>query len=138
MDSQEHHDRIGTQLSSMFTTNTTEGTVGGGSFTYTVSDMRTIKNNWLDLAESYRESLTNADRMTKVEPPAEDMASTFHADAANRSGESYKNYLEHNRDYCLQQAQLFQDATDDYLGVERTNVTEINNSGGRPGPQAGV
>ncbi|MFC4852291.1 hypothetical protein [Actinophytocola glycyrrhizae] len=137
MDGQAHHDRINAQLSDMFGTGTTEGKVTGGSFTYTESELRTIKDNWLDLANSYRTSFRNAEFMTRVQPPAEDMASKLHAAAANRSGESYKDYLEHNRRYCLQQAQLFQDALDDYLGVEHNNVTDINNTG-QHGPQDGV
>lgn len=36
-----------------------------------------------------------------------------------------------------QQAQLFQDALNEYLGVEHTNVTDINKSGPQ-GPQPGV
>lgn len=138
MESQAYRDRIHSQLSDMFGKGTTEGTVTGGSFEYTEADMTKIRDNWLDLADSYRSSLTNANRMTKISPPAEDMASTFHANAANRSGESYLTYLKHNRDYCMRQAQLFQNALDDYLGVEHTNVTEINKQGGQLGPQPGV
>jgi hypothetical protein len=137
MDSQGHVDRINSQLSGMFGTGTTEGTVTGGSFTFTEADMRTIKDNWDNLANSYDSSLTNADYMTRIDPPAEDMASEFHAAAANRSGESYATYLEHNRDYCRQQAQLFQNALDDYLGVEHTNVADFNKTG-QQGPQNGV
>lgn len=136
MDSQAYQDRIQSQLSGMF--GTTEGTVTGGNFSFTEADMTKIRDNWLDLAESYRNSWSNAERMMKIAPPADDMASTFHANAANRSGEAYLNYLKHNRDYCLQQAQLFQDALDDYLGVERTNVTDFTDTGGQQGPQAGV
>jgi hypothetical protein len=137
MDSQGHLDRINSQLSGMFGTGATEGTVTGGSFSFAEADMVTIKDNWLDLARSYNDSLANATRMCSVEPPAEDMASEFHSHAANRSGESYQTYLEHNRDYCLQQAQLFQNALDDYLGVEHTNVTDFNKTG-QQGPQDGV
>jgi hypothetical protein len=137
MDSQAYQDRIHSQLSGMFSTGTTEGTVTGGSFAFTEADMIKIRDNWLDLAESYRESGRNAERMGRIEPPADDMASKFHANAANLSGESYKTYLEHNRIYCIQQAQLFQDALDDYLGVEHTNVTELTKTGDQ-GPVDGV
>jgi hypothetical protein len=136
MDSQAHRDSIDAQLSGMVG-GITQGTVTGGSFSYTESDMVTIRDNWHNLAESYRESMTNAETMVKVEPPAEDFASKFHANAANRSGESYKNYLKHNRDYCLQQAQLFQNTLDDYLGVEHANVTDIDKTAPQ-GPQPGV
>jgi len=136
MDSDAHRDSIDAQLSGMFG-GTTQGAVSGGSFAYTESDMSKIRDNWLDLARSYEKSLVNADRMSKVMPPADDLASKFHAGAANRSGESYRSYLEHNRDYCSQQAQLFQDTLADYLGVEHTNVTDINQSAPQ-GPQPGV
>ncbi len=138
MDSQAYQDRIHSQLSGMFGTGTTEGTITGGSFEYTEADMTRIRDNWLDLADSYQTSIYNADRMSKIKAPAEDMASEFHVKAANRSGEAYTNYLEHNRNYCLQQAQLFQNALDDYLGVEHTNIIDINKSGGQQGPQAGM
>lgn len=75
--------------------------------------------------------------MTRIQPPAEDFASKFHTAGANRSGESYLRYLEHNRDYCYDQAQLFQNALEDYLGIEHTNVTEMNKTAPQ-GPQPGV
>ncbi|GAB1513446.1 hypothetical protein [Actinophytocola sp. KF-1] len=135
MDSQGHQDRIRDQLS-MFGTGSTEGTVTGGSFAFSEADMVRIRDNWLDLAESYRTSMDNANRMARIKPPADDMASVFHANAANRSGESYQNYLEHNRAYCEQQAQLFHDALADYRGVEHTNVLEIERAS--DGPQHGA
>lgn len=137
MDSQAYQDRIHSQLSAMFGRGTTEGTVTGGRFAYTEADMTKIRDNWLDLAYSYQKSVDNAGTMARIDPPAEDMASEFHAVAANQSGESYRRYLEHNRDYCRQQAQLFQNALDDYLGVEHTNVEDINKAG-QEGPQDGV
>jgi hypothetical protein len=137
MDGQAHRDSINAQLAGMLTTHTTEGSVTGGSFTFAEPEMKTIIQNWLDLARSYSFSLSSAEKMSRIKPPAEDFASRFHADAANRSGESYLSYLEHNRDYCAQQAQLFQATLDDYLGVEHTNVTEMNKSAPQ-GPQAGV
>ncbi len=137
MDRQAYQDRIHSQLSGMFSSTTTEGTITGGSFAFTEADLIKIRDNWRELARSYRDSIANAERMAKVEPPAEDMASRFHAGAANRSGEAYRTYLEHNWQYCRNQAQLFQDALDDYLGVEHTNVTEIDKTG-QSGPQPGV
>jgi hypothetical protein len=59
------------------------------------------------------------------------------AAAANRSGAAYLAYLQHNFQYCSNQAQLFQNALDDYLGIEHTNVTDINKTG-PDGPQDGV
>jgi hypothetical protein len=134
---QAHRDNIETQLGGMFTTHTTEGTITGGTFTYDESDMRTIIKNWLDLARSYETSMVHSDRMARIEPPAEDFASRAHAATANRSGESYLQYLKHNHDYCEQQADLFQKALDDYLGIEQTNATKMYNTAPE-GPQAGV
>jgi len=129
-----HHDNINAQLSGFFTNQTPPAT---GSYAFDEADMRAIVKNWLDLADSYDKSVTNAVRMGRIKPPAEDFASLFHTKAANRSGESYREYVEHNRDYCVRQAQLFQDALDDYLGVEHTNVTEMHKTGPQ-GPQGGV
>jgi len=137
MDGQAHRDGINARLAGMLTTNTTEGSVTGGSFTFAEPEMKTMIQNWLDLADSYESSLSNAEKMSRIKPPAEDFASKFHAAAANRSGESYLGYLEHNRDYCVQQAQLFQHTLDDYLGVEHANVTEMNKTAPQ-GPQSGV
>lgn len=136
MDSQAYRDRINSQLSGMFSTGSTEGTITGGKFAFNEDDMVKIRDNWLDLADSYRTSMSNAKRMARIEPPAEDMASVFHTNAANNSGKSYHTYLENNRDYCEQQAQLFHDALADYRGVEHTNVLEID--GASEGPQHGA
>ena len=136
MDSRGYQDRIHAQLSGMFDTGATEGTITGGKFAFSEADLVRIRDNWLDLARSYRESLFNADRMARIKPPAEDMASKFHANAANASGEAYRQYLEHNRDYCMQQAQLFEDVLADYLGTEHTNVSDIDKA--PQGPQPGM
>lgn len=88
--------------------------------------MRSLITQWRDLADSYDESTTRARHMALVDPPGLDFASRAQAEAASSSGRSYSEYLQHNRDYCLQQAQLFQDALDDYLGVEHSNIVEIN------------
>ena len=137
MDGQAYQDRIRSQLSGMLSTGSTEGTVTGGSFAFNEDDMVKIRDNWLDLAESYRKSLRNADRMSRIDAPAEDMASKFHANAANRSGESYMAYLKHNRSYCEQQAQMIHDTLADYLGIERANIIEIDTAGDQ-GPVDGV
>jgi hypothetical protein len=130
-----HRDTINAELSGFFTSDTAPPT--DGSFAFNEADMRTIINNWLDLADSYDKSLAHAVIMTRIDPPAEDFASRFHAGAANRSGESYKSYLEHNRDYCKQQADLFQKTLDGYLGVEQTTVAEMNKTA-QAGSRTGI
>lgn len=105
---------------------------GEGSFAFDEDTLRTLVTSWLDLADSYQQSMRGAEQMTRVEGPGLDFASCSQAHAANESGRSYRAYLEHNRDYCLQQGQLFQNALDDYLGVEHTNVTEINRTSADP------
>jgi hypothetical protein len=134
---QTHRDNIEAQLGGMFTTHTTEGTITGGTFTYNESDMRTIINNWRDLSASYQKSMTNADIMARIEPPAEDFASRSHTAAANRSATSYRTYLEHNQHYCDEQADLFQRTLDEYLGIEHKTTTEMNQTAPE-GPQSGV
>jgi hypothetical protein len=135
--SEPHRDAIKAELSGMFASGTTEGAVTNGTFTFNEPEMKTIINNWLDLGRSYDESIRGSFRMTIVEGPGRDFASQMFATAANQSGDSYVAYLKNNRDYCLQQAQLFQDTLDSYLGVEHTNVTGINNSD-QQGPNPGV
>jgi hypothetical protein len=132
-----HRDNIQAQLGGFFDSHTTQGAVTGGSFAYSEADLGIIIKNWKDLADSYRRSMRNAEYMSRIEPPAEDFASKWHAVAANRSGESYQQYLEHNYNYCAQQAELSQIALDKYLGVEHTNVTEMNKPAPQ-GPQPGV
>jgi hypothetical protein len=134
---QAHRDNIETQLGGMLTTHTTEGTTTGGTFTFNESDMRTVIKNWRDLARNYDISLAHSDRMTRIEPPAEDFASRAHAAAAKRSGQSYIRYLEHNRSYCWQQADLCQQALDDYLNLEQANATEMHKTAPE-GPPTGV
>lgn len=64
-----------------------------------------------------------------VEGPGLDFASESVAGAAVSYGRAYLAYLEHNRDYCFNEAQRCQDALSDYLGVERRNVTGIEQVG---------
>jgi hypothetical protein len=64
--------------------------------------------------------------MALIRPPGGDFASEAHAEAANGSGTSYLTYLAHNAQYCSEQAELFQAALNDYLGVEDTNATEFD------------
>ena len=134
MDGQLHRDHINSELGGFFSQGHAEGTITNGTFAYDEATLRGLVTDWLDLATHYARSERNADRMTQVEGPGEDFASQAHAKVANSSGESYHAYLKQNRSYCEQQAQLFQNALDDYLGVEQRNVTEINKSG----PQAGI
>jgi hypothetical protein len=132
-----NRDAIKAELAGMFTSNTTEGAVTNGTFAFTEPEMRTIIKNWLDLADSYNTSIRDSHSMTMVVGPGRDFASHMFAAAANQSGEAYIRYLTNNRDYCNQQAQLFQDSLDTYLGVEHTNVTEINKPD-QQGPHPGV
>ncbi len=113
------------------------GTAEGGGFAFDEATLRTLVTSWLELADSYQRSTDNAENMVRIDGPGSDYASWSQAEAANASGRSYATYLQHSRDYCLEQAQQFQNALDDYLGVEHTNVTEINKTGS-DGPQAGV
>jgi hypothetical protein len=134
MDGQLHRDHIRSELGGFFSTGHAEGTITTGTFAFDEDALTGLVTDWLNLAKSYHESVHNAARIAQIEGPGHDFASGTHAVAANKSGQSYLDYLRHNRDYCGQQAQLFQNALDDYLGVEHKNVTEINKSG----PQAGI
>jgi len=97
-----------------------------GSFSFNEEDLRSLIQRWLDLTDNYGASIATADRMSRIKPPGDDFASEAHAAAANTSGTSYVEYLKANWQYCQDQAQLFQDALDDYLGVEHTNVADMD------------
>ncbi|MGH3481512.1 MAG: hypothetical protein ACRDQD_32440 [Nocardioidaceae bacterium] len=71
--------------------------------------------------------------MTLVEGPGLDYASQSVATAANRGGSSYHKYLVHQRDESLTQAQLFQRALDEYLGIDQSNADDINKAGDSSG-----
>ena len=120
--------------------NTTQGTITTGTYEFDEATMRSLVEEWLALAEDYDRSWSASESIAQVKGPGLDFASQAHADAANASGRAYLDYLQHNRDYCLQQAQLFQNALHDYLGIEHTNVTQIGDAG-QPlddGPKAGI
>ena len=134
---QGDQDRIQALLGGIQTGETT-GTVTGGQFSYAPDEMKQVVKNWIELANSYDQSLRNCDIIVQVLPPAEDFASTAFAKAANSSGRSYMAYLQHNRDYCLEQAQLFQDALDDYLGAEERTIIGLNGAVESDGPQPGL
>ena len=127
MGGQEYQARIEKQLSGMLTGETT-GSVTGGQFSFDEAGMKKIISNWKDLADSYNDSIRNAFLMKRVTPPAEDFASVMFTGEANESGQAYLTYLEHNRDYCMEQAQLFQDALDDYLGAEGRTIIALDNA----------
>jgi hypothetical protein len=109
------------------------GFQAAGSFQFDEATMRKLVKDWLDLADSYEASRRAARQMMLVEGPGLDFASHAYAEAASSSGEAYHQYLVKNRDYCHEQAQLFQKALDDYLGIEHTNVTGMDSQGSQPG-----
>jgi hypothetical protein len=120
--------------------NNTQGAITTGTFEFDEDTMRQLVSEWLSLAEDYHASVDRATIMIQIKSPGLDFASTSHAEAANASGRAYLEYLQHNRAYCIQQAQLFQNSLHDYLGIEHTNVTQIGDAG-QPlddGPKAGI
>jgi hypothetical protein len=120
--------------------NNTQGAITTGTFEFDEDTMRQLVSEWLSLADDYDLSWSASESIAQVKGPGLDFASTSHAGAANASGRAYLDYLQHNRAYCIQQAQLFQNALHDYLGIEHTNVTQIGDAG-QPldtGPKAGI
>jgi len=130
----DSRDQIRSELGGFFSQGHTQGTITSGTFAYDEDTLRSLVTDWMNLATNYADSLHSCEFMAQVEGAGLDHASEAHANAANISGRSYVSYLQQNRDYCTQQAQLFQNTLDDYLGVEHKTVTEINKSG----PQAGI
>jgi hypothetical protein len=97
-----------------------------GNFSFDPDELQSLIKKWLDLADDYGASIESADHMSRIKAPGNDFASEAHAKAANTSGSSYISYLRDNWQYCIDQAQAFQNALDDYLGVEQTNVTDFD------------
>lgn len=134
MDGQLQKDHIRSELGGFFSQGHAEGSFTTGTFAYDEDTLRGLVTDWLDLSRHYSESMVKNARMAQVEAPGTDFASEAHANVATDSGKSYLTYLQQNRDHCNEQAQQFQNALDDYLGIEHRNVTEINKSG----PKAGI
>lgn len=120
--------------------NSMQATITNGGFTFDEPTLRHLIREWLELADDYDRSVQESEDLVRVVGPGLDYASAAQAGAANRSGQAYLNYLQHNRDYCRREAQLCQNALDDYLGLEHHVVTEIGRTG-QPlddGPQQGI
>jgi hypothetical protein len=100
-----------------------------GSFSFDPDELQSLIRKWEELADSYRDSLAVSEVMALIDPAGDDFASKAHATAANTSGKSYLTYLDHNWKYCRDQAQLFKNALNDYLGVEDNNKSKIDKSG---------
>jgi len=109
---------------------------GEGGFAFDEDTMRSLVKSWQDLADDYDQSLRASRAVAMVVGPGADFASEAQATAANNSGKAYLEYLQHNRDYCTQQSELFQQALDDYLGVEQSATAEMNRFDSQ-GSQAG-
>ncbi|MGX7823847.1 hypothetical protein ACTG9Q_02020 [Actinokineospora sp. 24-640] len=107
----------------------TTGGGGGGKFTFEPDEIRAIVKDWLDLAEEYNDSIQRSDDLVRVQPPGDEYASEFHANAASHSGTLYAQSLQEKQQYCFSQAQKFQDALHDYLGTDRQNVRKLNTAG---------
>lgn len=107
-----------------------EGSITAGGYSFDVDTLNGLITKWQDLAASYEQSFDNARVMSRVEGPGLEYASQSHAEAANRSGRAYYEYLKQCRDYCLNQAQLMQDALNEYLGVDQSSAEDINTSDG--------
>jgi hypothetical protein len=117
------------------------GSFAPGTFSYTPDQMREIIKTFLDLADSYRNSLVNAHAMANVEAPGLEFASAFHAADARAMGEDYLRSIHDSWQYCLTQAQKFQDTLDGYTGLEHHSVAQLNQAGApddQSAPQAGV
>ncbi|SDC86391.1 hypothetical protein [Actinokineospora iranica] len=109
----------------------------GGKFSFSPDEIRSIVKDWLDLADDYTQSMVGARPLGQVDPPGNDPASHYHAQAVATSSQAYMDSLKEKAEYCYNQAQKFQDALSDYLGVERENVRGLDSTdGSASGPSA--
>lgn len=140
MDGELHRDHIRSELGGFFDQGHTHGSVTTGTFAYDEDTLRSLVHDWLALADSYDASLYDARGMAVMEGPGTDFASKAQAKAASDSALAYLDYLRNKVEYCTTQAQQFQNALDDYLGIEHRNVTEINktNAPRERAPRAGI
>jgi hypothetical protein len=134
LDGALHRDHIRSELGGFFGQGHAEDTPVTGSFAFDEDDLRKLVTRWLDLAESYQNSMSATHSMTNVSGPGLEFASEGHANAANASGNAYREHLRTSYEYCADQAQKCQNALDDYLGVEHRNVKKMLDAG----PQAGI
>lgn len=101
-----------------------------GQFTFVPDEVRAIVKDWIELAREYDHSIRNADQLVViVEPPGKDQASEFYVQRTGTAVTMYAESLIQKQEYCYNQAQKFQDALNDYLGVERQSVRNITSSG---------
>ena len=133
MEGELHRAHIRSELGGFFSEGHTDGTVTG-TFAYDEDDLRLLVTRWLDLAESYQTSMAATHPMTSVSGPGLEFASDGQANAANASGNAYREHLRTSYEYCVDQAQKCQDTLDDYLGVEHRNVAKMLEAR----PQAGI
>ena len=106
-----------------------EGTITTDGFAYDEATLTSLIREWLDLADDYNRSFRDSQRLAAVKGPGLDFASQAVAGAANSYGQAYLDYLRQNSRYCADQAQLCQNALDDYLGIERRSVKKMYDSG---------
>lgn len=114
-----------------------QGSITNGGFSFDEDTMHRIITRYTTLADSYEDSLRNARQMASVEGPGLDYASGSVANAANQGGNSYYDYLIHQQNECRTQAQLFQQALDEYLGVDQSSAEDINKTGDSDGGDSG-
>ena len=135
----DSRDQIRSELGGFFSQGHTQGSITSGTFAYDEDELRQLVTRWLDLAESYQTSMSATAPMTRVAGPGLEFASEGHANAANASGNAYREHLRSSFEYCVGQAQKCQDALDEYLGVEHSNVRDILDAGPvDSGPRAGI
>lgn len=103
-----------------------------GTFTFVPDEVRAIVKDWIELALGYDESIRNTDTFVYVQPPGDEYASEHYVQRTSQSGRMYLESLIQKQEYCYDQAQKFQDALHDYLGVERESVRDIAESGEGP------
>lgn len=101
----------------------------GGGFAFDEDTLRDLVTDWLTLADEYDESRMGTRHLFLVVPPGDDFASKSQIGAVNRHSDAYGSYLEHNREFCVRQAQNFHNALSDYQGVERRNILDLRRAG---------
>jgi hypothetical protein len=96
-----------------------------GKFSFSPDEIRSIAEEWIELANEYKLSIKRAEGWKMVQPSASERASVAHALKASVSGTNYVHSLSAKYEYCLRQAVKFTNSLNRYLGTEQITVDDL-------------
>ncbi|MQA08526.1 MAG: PE domain-containing protein [Pseudonocardiaceae bacterium] len=82
----------------------THGGSGGGTYEYSVEQLRSLVRRWQRLADDYADDIQAARPLIGVQAPGADFVSEHYAMRANESGQAFINALVEHQKFCQEQA----------------------------------